>query len=114
MTTERVEESGAAARALEGYGYGYGYAVYDPDYAFGTATNGVAGDNYKLCWAHDPTSIASYNVEIDSNAELVGPSRRTSLALAVSIYVVATQRLMPAPGDTAIHASCHVLLLGAG
>jgi hypothetical protein len=70
-----------------GSGYGLGYAmqrrlqsteVLDDGaavgtYVLGTAVTGTPQSSYKVCWAHNPASIADYKVEVDANAELVGP-----------------------------------------
>jgi hypothetical protein len=42
-------------------------------YSFGTPTQGTPGSHYKLCWAHDPSVMSDYNVEIDASADLAGP-----------------------------------------
>ena len=39
--------------------------VDPPVYPFGTPTSGTPGNDYKLCWAHDPASIADFRVELD-------------------------------------------------
>jgi hypothetical protein len=42
-------------------------------YNFSTPIAGVAGFFYKLCWAHDPRSLADFKVEVDGFGELFGP-----------------------------------------
>ena len=44
------------------------------DYDFGTLVSGTVGDNYTLCWSHQPRNVRDYNVVIDLNAELIGPA----------------------------------------
>ena len=33
-------------------------------------------DFYRLCWAQDPRSLADFRVELDADAELLGPHVR--------------------------------------
>jgi hypothetical protein len=42
-------------------------------YDFGTPVIGYPGDQYRLCWGHEPIELADYKYEIDATAELVGP-----------------------------------------
>ena len=39
----------------------------------GTPTGLAPGSDYKICWAHNPTAVGDYKVQIDPDAELVGP-----------------------------------------
>jgi hypothetical protein len=46
----------------------------DAAYAFGTPLPPIApGQFYKVCWSHDGTQLADFKVEIDAEAEMVGP-----------------------------------------
>ena len=38
---------------------------------------GLAGAFYRLCWAHEPASLADFAVEVDSSVDLAGPFVRT-------------------------------------
>ena len=40
-------------------------------YEFGTPTVGLAGMFYRLCWAHDPSDLGDFKVEVDGDADLV-------------------------------------------
>merc|ERR1719331_1733215 len=42
-------------------------------YNFSTPVRGLPGLAYRLCWGWNPVNVSDYNVEIDPDAELVGP-----------------------------------------
>jgi hypothetical protein len=44
-----------------------------PKYSFGTAVAGSVGSDYKLCWAHDPTQLSDFKVELDASGRMAGP-----------------------------------------
>ena len=82
-----------------GYGYGYGYVagfaarslegaqalasrtfrrmqaelLSSATVTLGTPTGGSPGDTYKICWGSDPSTLEDFNVELDPNADLIGP-----------------------------------------
>jgi hypothetical protein len=59
-------------------------------YKFGRPDSGLAGSSYKLCWGHEPNAVADYSIEIDGDAELIGPFTRTfdcTLGLACSVLL---------------------------
>ena len=38
----------------------------DETFSFGTATSGLPGNFYKVCWGYNPTSLSDYNVVTES------------------------------------------------
>ena len=44
------------------------------DHDFGTLLSGTVGDNFTLCWGHDPGGVGDFNVVVDPDAELIGPA----------------------------------------
>jgi hypothetical protein len=71
----------APAVASTTWGSTFGHAMIETTdgiasatYDLGTPVVGVPGDTFKLCWAHDPSALSDFNVEIDADAELIGPN----------------------------------------
>jgi hypothetical protein len=44
-------------------------------YTFGSPIFGDPGDQYRLCWGHDPAGLTDFKFEIDPTYGLIGPDR---------------------------------------
>jgi hypothetical protein len=86
-------------------------------YAFGTPLPPIApGQFYKVCWSHDGTQLADFKVEIDAEAEMVGPVAAELdciLGQPCSVGVdgfglAASNRIVPIAGDVCGGASAVV------
>jgi hypothetical protein len=53
---------------------GHSDSYTDSFYDFGKPIVGVAGSFYRVCWGHDPKSIAEYRFQVDYDFTLVGPN----------------------------------------
>ena len=49
------------------------YVAHQANYQIGIPTTGLAGRDYKLCWAFNAQELSDFNVEVDAHFELVGP-----------------------------------------
>ena len=74
------------------------------NYSFGTPVSGIAGSFYRLCWGHDPRgNIGEFRVELDTDAELIGPfTRNLNCTLGISCAVVVSGYRLAATNAIAV------------